>query len=220
MIRSAIFDIDGTLLDSMKVWDDLGARYLRSRGVEPEENLAETLFPMTLEEGCSYMKEHYRLPEGEETIKKGIGDIFARFYNEEAELKPGAAEYVRKLHGMGIPMVLATVGDAQLERNALRRLGILGCFKKLFNCGDYGTSKREPLIHLKAAEFLGTKPSETAVFEDTYAAVHSAHTAGFFVAAVEDAASSADRDKIRKEADIYIRDFEKAPDPEEIFLKN
>jgi HAD superfamily hydrolase (TIGR01509 family) len=206
-MNGAIFDIDGTLLDSMKVWDDLGARYLRSLGIVPQPDLGKILFPMTLEEGCAYMKEHYSLSESVEEIREGVDAIFARFYNEEVQAKPGASELLKQMSDHGIPMVLATVGDAGLEKNALTRLGLFQYFRKMFNCGDYGTSKREPDIYLKAAEFLGTKIGETLVVEDTYAAVHSAHSAGFIVAAVEDEASSGDRERIREEADYYVTDL-------------
>ena len=208
MIRGAIFDIDGTLIDSMKVWDDLGARYLISIGVTPEPDLARILFPLTLAEGCAYIKEHYHLRESEKEIETGIHAIFARFYREEVMLKPGAERLLRLLDARKIPMVLATVGDTELEIAALTRLGVFRYFRKLFNCSDYRTSKREPLIYEKAASYLGTKPQETLVFEDTFAAVHSAKMAGFRVVAVQDEASLSDREKIRAEADIYLENFD------------
>ena len=79
MIKGAIFDVDGTLLDSMSIWQDVGARYVRSRNVEPEENLAEILFPMTVEEGAIYVKQQYSLEESVEQIVQGVLDTVRDF---------------------------------------------------------------------------------------------------------------------------------------------
>lgn len=210
MIKGCIFDIDGTLIDSMPVWHDLGARYLESIGITPEHGLSDILFPMTAGEGAAYLKEHYKLDADTEDVLKGLSDITADFYRNEVQLKNGAYDFVYDLHRRGIPMVLATVGDPVLEKAALKRLGLLDFFSRTFVCDDYGTTKREPLIYLKCAEYLGTEPSETAVFEDVLQAVESASSAGFITCAVEDADSAGDREKIKEVSDHYFRDFAEA----------
>lgn len=92
MIKGAIFDVDGTLLDSMEIWMDAGARYLRRNGVEPEERLSEILYPMTMAEGAEYVKEHYQLAFALDEIIKGVLDTVRDFYFYEAPVKPGAKD--------------------------------------------------------------------------------------------------------------------------------
>ncbi|MDD5986281.1 MAG: HAD family phosphatase [Eubacteriales bacterium] len=216
MLRGAIFDIDGTLLDSMPIWDELGARYLAARGICPEEGLGEILFPMTIEEGVRYLKRRYALPETEETIRSGLMEELALFYRRQVPLKDSAAALLHALADQGIPMMLATIGDPALEEAALRRLGVWDCFEDMLTCEELKTTKKEPRIYLEAASRLGTRPGETLVFEDVYVGVHTAAAAGFPVIAVEDAASSSERAAIRAEADLYIASFRDLPPVREL----
>ena len=110
MIKGAIFDVDGTLLDSMFIWKDVGIRYVRSRGIEPEANLSEVLFPMTLEEGAAYVMRRYGLKESIEQIVQGILDMVRDFYYYEAQLKDGAKDFLQAMDEKGIPMVVAVNG--------------------------------------------------------------------------------------------------------------
>lgn len=206
--KGAIFDIDGTLIDSMPIWDQLGARYLVRRDVTPAPDLGKILFPMTIEEGVRYIRETYQLPEPEEQIRAGLMEELRHFYVEEVPLKPGAENLVRQLAQEGIPMVLASIGDRELEEAALRRLGILDFFQDMFFCEDYCTTKRESTIYLVCAEHLGINPEDLIVFEDILQAVRSAKRAGFYTIAVYDATSSADAESMRREADLYLRSFE------------
>lgn len=204
MIRGAIFDIDGTLLDSMDIWNDLGEKYLARQGIPAEKGLGEILFPMTLEESAVYLKEQYRLPFSPGEIKAGVLQVVENFYRQEVSLKPGMEALVRSLAGRGVPMVLATTGSPELAEAALRRLGLWQYFRGLLTTSELGTSKREPLIYRKAAELLGTVPEETAVYEDVIHALRTAKQAGFYTVGVFDRASAADWDEIRRLADEVI----------------
>lgn len=204
-IRGVILDIDGTLIDSMPIWDDLGARYLRSRNVEPKQDLGQILYPMTIEEGVHYLREHYALPESEDEIRAGLMRVLDRFYREEVPLKAGALEFVTHLHTAGIPMILATIGDRELERAALTRLSVWSYFADMLLCEDYGTTKRESVIYQQCAERLGLMPQDILVVEDLLQAIRSAHAAGFVTAAVYDAASAHDYPVMQREADIAVR---------------
>ena len=90
MIRGAIFDLDGVLLDSMAVWNDLGVRYLRKRGIEPEDGLGQILFSMSMEQGADYLKEQYHLPDTPQKILNGIEQMIQDFYFYEVQPKEGA----------------------------------------------------------------------------------------------------------------------------------
>lgn len=206
-IRGAVWDIDGTLIDSMPIWEDLGARYLTSVGKVPEPGLGKILFPMTIAESVRYLKESYGLPQTEAEIRAGLSRITDHFYRFEVPLKMGAAALLGALSDAGVPMALATIGDVELEEAALGRLGVRKYFQGMYACEDYRTTKKEAKIYKVCAEKLGTRPGETLVVEDIFQAVHAAKAGGFVPAAAADPASRADREKIRAEADFWFEDF-------------
>ena len=97
MTKAAVFDLDGVLLDSMGIWNDLGARYLRSLGVTPEEGLNEILFSMSMEQGAEYLHTHYALPQSAAEVGAGIADMLRDFYFYEVPAKDGAAALLAAL---------------------------------------------------------------------------------------------------------------------------
>lgn len=212
--KAVLFDIDGTLIDSMPVWDDLGARYLISIGVTPEADLGKILYPMTIEEGVGYLKSHYHLPQEPSEIRAGLMNLFARFYREEVPLKEGVAGTLKKLSALRIPMVLTTIGEPELEEAALCRLGVRQFFLHMYVCSDYQTSKKESRIYEIAASDLKLEPGNCLVVEDVLQAIRAANRAGFLTVAVEDAASLADRNSLMAEADLYVRRLSELPVPE------
>ncbi len=210
MIKGVIFDIDGTLLDTMPFWTDVGARYLKSVHVEAREGLGRILFSMTLEEGTRYLKEAYSLPYTEEEIRRGVLDQIAHFYQQEADFKPGMKEILRKYHEAGTPMVLATTNDRQLAVNAFTRLGVMDWFHGIYTATELNTSKKEPFIYETAARSMGTLIEETAVYEDVLHAIATAKKAGFHTVAVYDSCSEDDWDEIIEIADETIGDTERS----------
>lgn len=207
MIKGAIFDIDGTLLDSMGIWEEVGSRYLKTLGIEAESNLSKILFAMSMEEAAVHLKEHYYIAKEEGEIKKGILEMIAYFYNEEVQLKPGVRFALEELQRRKIPMVLATSGDEKLALGALKRLGIEGYFLKIFTCTMLQTTKREPLIYEKAITFLDVPAHQVVVFEDILHGLVTAKQLGCMTVAVEDEASTEQKTQIIKVADYYIQDF-------------
>lgn len=200
-ISAAIFDIDGTILDSSGIWADLGERYLQGIGITPRPRLSEILAPMTLQESCRYLREVYKIPASGFTIQSGLLGIISRFYREECSLKPGAAELLEILQSRGVTMTLATAGNRELSRAALGRLGVLRYFSGIVTCDEYG-SKSRPDIFLAAADITGGSPADCAVFEDSLQAVRTANSAGFLTAAVQDI-SEPQQDELRSSADFY-----------------
>lgn len=215
-IKGVIFDIDGTLIDSMPIWQDVCARYLRSIGVEPEPNLNEIVFTMTIKEGCHYTKERYNLDMTEQEIEDGVIDMIKKFYYYDAEAKPGAIRLVNELASRNIPMVLATTGDEDLAMHALERFGIWDKFTKLYTCGSLNTSKREPIVFNKAKETLESTLGEKIeyeniyVFEDSVTAVKTTKSMGFTVVGLADDAAMTDWQEIIKKADCFYYSLDEA----------
>ena len=208
-LQGAIFDADGTLLNSMYVWRNLGERYLISLGIIPEKGLSGKLWPLSYDEGCEYIVKNYDLKRSVSEIQRGISSMIEKFYAEEAELKPGVREFLEALSEKNIPMVIATSGDRNLLRSALVRNDIDKYFAAVFTCSELGTDKRHAKIFMACADFLKLKPENIAVFEDSLFAIEAAKSSGFVTFGVEDASSINDKERIIETADYYVDDWRK-----------
>ena len=207
-IRGAIFDVDGTLLDSMNIWDQAGARYLESLGKEPEQGLNKILFSLSLADGAAYLKKAYDLVQTEEEIHQGVLDVVDAFYRDEAQAKAGVRELLAALSAKGVAMTVATSSDKRQIRTALERLDLAKYFQGLFTCGEVGGSKNEPEIFHRAAALMGTTPEDTCVVEDGLYAVRTANNAGYYTIGVYDASSHDDWQDLQKEADLALESLE------------
>ena len=207
-LQSAIFDMDGTLLDSMFIWDDLGPGMLRAQGITPEEGLTEKLKVLTLRQGAAYCKERYALPQSVEEIVSLIEGRVEKFYKEEVQAKPGVEKFLSLLKMEGVWMYVATATDRHLAEAALRHAGIDGYFRGILTCQEVGHGKDSPEIYERAMTRLKSNKRDTVVFEDALHAIETAKAAGFRVCAVYDLYAEAEQDKIRSLSDYYIRSFE------------
>ena len=207
MIKGAIFDIDGVLLDSMGIWDDLGARYLQSIGKIPEEGLNKILFSMSMEQGADYLNEHYSLNKQTDEIVKGLGRMLETFYFDEVPGKRGSKELLEYLKEQNIKMAAATSSPREHVEKALSRNGLIGFIDRIFTTGEVGVSKHSSDIYNLAADFLGTKPEETLVFEDSLYALKTAKNAGYVSIGVYDSKGESDQTGLKNTADIYLKDL-------------
>ena len=207
MIRGVIFDVDGVLLNSMPVWENLGEIYLEHLGIEAEKGLGETLFAMSLEEGADYLIENYGLKQTPGEIIAGLNREVQDFYGRKVPLKEGVRGSLEEFRDRKIPMAIATSGDRANAEAALKRLKVLSYFRAVFTCSEIGSSKSHPDIYYAAALQLDTDPSDTWVFEDALHAIRTAKKAGFRTAGVYDRASGRDLAQIRDTADIYLPEF-------------
>lgn len=206
-VEGAIFDVDGTLLDSMAIWEDAGARYLKSRGIKPEPGLGKILFPMSLEDGVDYVKKNYHLEEAEEELKAQVLKQVQMFYEEEVKLKPGAKQLLEKIYAAKIPMIVATSSDKAQIQAAFTRLGVIDYFREIWTCTEAGAGKDKPDIYFQCAQKLGSSPEHTLVFEDALHAAQTAKKAGFLLAGVYDTFSAEGQEELKALSDVYIKAF-------------
>ena len=205
-IRGAIFDVDGTLLDSMFIWDTIGETYLRSIGYQPKENLNETFKNMSLHQAACYYQTEYGVTLSIDQIMDGVNAMLERYYRFEVPLKPGVAELLERLRQDGVKLCIATATDRHLVEAGLDRCGVLSCFGEIFTCNEVGHGKDEPDIFEAALRSLGTRREETLVFDDALYAVRTAKEAGFPVAAVYDSHERSQAE-VRARSDLYLEDL-------------
>ena len=211
MLKGAIFDLDGTILDSMFIWDTIGEDYLRSLGKGPKENLKETFKTFTLEQAAHYYIENYEVTLSVDEIIDGVNKMVERYYAETVKLKPGIEVFLEKLKAKGVKMCIATVTDKPLVEISLDRLGVRDYFSEVFTCASVGHSKEEPHIYREAQNHLGTSKKETAVFEDVVHALRTAKSDGFVTVGVFDVHEE-NQEELKMISDYYIEnysDFEK-----------
>ena len=213
MIKGVIFDIDGVILDSMLIWEDLGGRYLRGRGLVPEPDLNKVLFSMSMEQGAEYLAAHYAVGVSSDELLSGLQEMLRNFYFEEVMVKEGARELLEYLAVHGVRITAATSSPREHVTRALARNGLLPFFEKIYTTSEMVTSKHAPDIYNAAAAFMGTQPSETAVFEDSLYALKTAKAAGYKAVGVFDAHGESDQDEMRRTADVYITRLAEAVEP-------
>lgn len=206
MMTGAIFDFDGTLFDSMSIWDTAGADYLRSLGRKPAAGLSKTLSAMSLHQAARYLGREYDLHLSEEAIVEGIDRTVEDFYLHTARPKANVPAFLERLRLRGVKLCIATATDRHLIQGALDHWGLGDAFCGILTCTDVGHGKDEPHIYEAALALLGTQKKQTVVFEDALHAIRTAKQAGFPVAAVFDA-HEPDPQGVRSLADWYLEHF-------------
>lgn len=201
-IRGAIFDMDGTLTDSMHVWKTVGSEFLKSIGKTPGDDVDRRFTSMSVYEAVDFMQKEYGVEGSRDEITDAINKSVEKRYLEEVPLKEGVVELLGELESLGVRMCVATATDEYMADAALTRLGIRRYFGKILTSRSVGAGKEKPDIFLAAAEFLGTKPNETAVFEDSYVAATTAKNTGFKVIGLYDISFAYKWDYTREIADI------------------
>ena len=190
-LKCVIFDFDGTLFDSMYLWDTVAESYVRSRGKEPKPTVREEVRALSLLQAAEHLKN----------------GIIEHFYRDEVQPKPDVVPFLKELRAKGVDICIATATDRYLIEAALRRCGIEALFDAIFTCSEVGHGKDEPVIFRRAMEHFGAQRGSTVVFEDAIHAIETAKKDGFTVAAVFDE-SEKRQDEVRALADCYITSFE------------
>lgn len=179
----SIFDVDGTILDSMEVWNTLASQYVQSLGKVPEKNLDEIVSDMSLEQSATYLKNHYKINKQEERIISEILNFISDFYEYEVNLMPGFKEFISHYDSIN---VIGTSCDEELVKIALNRLGVLNYFEDIITCSKVNKSKDDSGFYLACAQALKQRPEDIVVFEDADYCIDVARKVGFKVIKIKD----------------------------------
>lgn len=203
---AAIFDLDGTLIDSNSVWKKIDIIILQKRGIKCSDDFANSLAAMTYEDAAAAMQELGVKSTTEEIIKE-CNELAVNEYRYNIFLKDYAAEYLTYLKGQGIKIALATASPKELYEPVLRHNHAYGYFDVFCTTDEAGRSKDYPDVYLHAASRLGVSPDECVVFEDVLKGIVSAKNAGMTAVGVYDRYSAEDIITIRAAADKFIMNF-------------
>ncbi|GFZ33705.1 haloacid dehalogenase [Clostridium zeae] len=206
-IKAAIFDLDGTLIDSMWIWEKIDTDYLINKGYSKPENLKDEIGHLSFEQTAIYFKNKFNIHDTVEDIMKEWHSMAVAHYTTDVKLKPGAKDFLIKLKSLNIKIGLATSNSHELLKASLEANGIYELFDAITTTGEVSRGKNFPDVYLLAAEKLDAKPNECMVFEDILLAVKGAKSAGMHVVGVYDEAESHNTDDIKHHADQYIINY-------------
>ena len=213
-MKAYIFDLDGTLLDSMDIWQQIDVDFLSKRGLVVPPDYIAIICAYSFPEAARYTIEHFGLPDSAEDLMREWNDMAAHAYGHTVPLKPYVREYLAALKGRGAKLAVATGLPAALYEPVLKNNGIMEFFDVVCSTDEVEHGKTRPDVFLLAAQRLGVLPENCIVFEDLLQAMVSAKQAGMTVYGVYDESAADQWEQIRRTAHGVISDFRAAPLPE------
>ena len=210
-ITGAIFDMDGTLIDSLGFWDyiwkRLGEIYLGDPAFRPDTITEKAVRTTTLYDGMALVHKNCGIGKDADEIFKITEDELRRFYKEIVEMKPGAKEFLDSLKARGVKMCVASATAKNLLEIVMEKFGLDEYFPKLFSCNDVGKGKEHPDVFIAAHEYLGTDKESTWIFEDSIVALETATKAGYNTVGIYDRYNFG-LDRVKEISTVYIGDGE------------
>ena len=210
-IKAAIFDMDGTLIDSLMVWgviwDGLGEKFLSEKGFRPSEEDEKSVRTLTLRDAMALIHEHYNMASSTDEILDEANRIIADFYSNEVKMKDGAKECLDYLKNSGVKMCIASASAPDLIKLAMKHCEIEEYFLGIISCSTVGKGKEFPDVFLAAIDFLGEDIEDTWLFEDSLVSIETASKIGLKAVGIYDKHNFG-RDEMKKIAVHYIDEGE------------
>ncbi len=208
--EGVIFDLDGTLIQSMWVWDEVDKVYLNRFGITPPSDMDKILEGKSFTETAIYFKERFNIPDSIEEIKASWNEIAKDFYMHQVKLKSYAKEFIELLSQKNVKMGIATSNSIELLNAVLEALQIKKYFNRVRTCCEVEKGKPHPYIYLKVSEELEVDPSACLVFEDIPNGARAGKSAGMDVWGIEDGQKEAVKKELIKISDHFITDYKEA----------
>lgn len=205
--EAVIFDLDGTLIDSMWVWSEVDVKYLQKFGIEVPKDLHEAIEGMSFVEGAKLFKERFGIEDTIEEIIEDWNQMAFQTYVEEVPMKSGAYDFVKRVRNMGLKTAIATSNSTRLVEAVLKVHGLQNDFDAIVTADEVPEGKPNPQIYLEAVARIGVSPEKCLVFEDICNGILAGKRAGMEVCAVRDTFSEYQWDKKIEMADYYIEDY-------------
>ena len=208
-IDAIIFDIDGTLVDSMHVWTDIDDIFLEKYHLVEPENFHEGMEGKSYSETAQYFLDLFpELPHTKQELEDEWHEMAFEIYTKELQLKKGAYDFIVDMHKAGIKLGIATSNSRDLAEGLLMNTGVWQYLDAVWTSDEAKAGKPAPDVYLKVAESLGVKPERCLVFEDVPNGILAGKNAGMKVCAVEDPFSKLQEERKRELADYYIQDYD------------
>lgn len=205
--KAVIFDLDGTLVDSMWMWKTIDIQFLGDRGLDCPDDLQKEIEGMSFTETAFYFKERFKLTESLDEIKKIWTSMALDKYKNEVTLKPGAGEFLMHLSSQGLKAGIATSNGREMVDAVIESLQIGKYFQRIATSCEVAAGKPAPDIYLKVANELSISPNQCLVFEDVPAGILAGKRAGMTVCAIDDEFSRDRETEKRELADYFIYDY-------------
>ncbi len=205
--KAIIFDLDGTLVDSMWMWYDIDVEYLGRFGITIPQGLQADIEGMSFSETAVYFKERFQIPDSLEKMKSDWNEMAWDKYTHEVPMKKGAVEFIKACRKRGILLGIATSNSRELVENIVAVHGLKEDFACIMTGCDVNRGKPAPDIYLAVARELSVKPGDCLVFEDIIPGIQAGIAAGMEVCAIEDEYSLYQLKEKAALADYFIRDY-------------
>ncbi len=206
-VEAVLFDLDGSLVDSMWIWQEIDVEYLQKFGITLPENLQTEIEGMSFSETAVYFKEKFQIPDSLEKIKSDWNHMAWDKYSHQVPLKNGALEFITYCHENNIRLGIATSNSRELVENVIQVHGIRDYFDSIVTGCDVAKGKPSPDIYLETARRCHTAPDKCLVFEDIIPGILAGKAAGMKVCAVDDDYSSQQKEEKKKLSDFFIKDY-------------
>lgn len=205
--EAVLFDLDGTLVDSMWMWTEIDREYLGKFGLELPEDLQKCIEGMSFSETAIYMKERFQIPDTTDEMKAEWNAMACEKYRHQVPFKEGALEFLKMCKEMGIRLGVATSNSRELVEQVAEALSLHDYFAYILTACEVKKGKPAPDVYLAVAEKLEAEPRKCLVFEDIVPGIMAGKNAGMKVCAVEDPYSVGSRREKRELADYYIENY-------------
>lgn len=204
--------MDGTLIESMYVWEDVDKRFLAEYGIQATRQISDTVKTMSIQKAADYFVDTFNIPDSAEYVINRIEKLVEDEYRQLIPAKPYAMELIKSLHKSGHKLCIATATYRNLADMVCDRLGFTPYLDFILTCSDVGESKSSPAIFNVCTEKMDISKDKIVVIEDSLHSIKTARKAGYYTIAVYDHFSDSEWDEISKSANLTVQNLRQLED--------